>query len=180
GFPTVNPYDSTLGGSGDAFASQLRLAPIIPERSVASAPAGEVSSDVPGGGPGPAAPDERECTCYSYSNTQGRTEPFGVNTRTGNFDYTTVDLSIPTLSGPLVFQRTYATAITNTTTYTTTLGPGWTHNQDVRLIFPNSPGGEADVVWFKSHSASQYRFDITTTVGVTSYLPYAGVQSTLD
>ncbi|MGI0013376.1 MAG: DUF6531 domain-containing protein, partial [Nitrososphaera sp.] len=97
-----------------------------------------------------------------------------INTQTGGFDFTWVDLSIPTVAGALVFQRTYASVVTNT--YTTTLGYGWTHNHDTRLIFPTDPGGEPGVVWFKAHSANQYRF---TDNGNGTYTPYPGVLAAL-
>jgi RHS repeat-associated protein/CSLREA domain-containing protein len=117
--------------------------------------------------------DPRECPTTACGNTQGYTgDP--INTRTGGFDYAWADLSLPTTAGPLVFQRTYASPVTDT--YTTTLGYGWTHNQDTRLIFPADPGGETGAVWFKAHSANQYRF---TDNGDNTYTPYNGVLASL-
>ncbi len=123
----------------------------------------------PKNGPG----DPRECPTTACANTQGHAgDP--INTRTGGFDYTWVDLSLPTTAGPLVFQRTYASPVTDT--YTTTLGYGWTHNMDTRLITPTMPGGEPNVIWFKAHSANQYRF---TDNGNGTYTPYNGVLASL-
>ena len=118
--------------------------------------------------------DPRECPLTSTRDTQG-TAGDPINTRTGGFDYSLVDLSLPTVSGPLLFQRTYSSLATEL--YTTTLGSGWTHNHDTRLIFPSDPGGEADVVWFKAHTANQYRFDITAP---DTFTPYPGVLASLD
>jgi YD repeat-containing protein len=109
----------------------------------------------------------------SCQNTQG-TAGDPINTRTGGFDYSTVDMSIPTVSGPLLFQRNYSTQATEL--YTSTLGYGWTHNHDTRLIFPNDPGGEADIVWFKAHTTNQYRFDISAP---DTFTPYPGVLASL-
>ena len=117
--------------------------------------------------------DPRECAITSCQDTQG----YGgdpINTRTGGFDYSFVDLSIPTIAGPLSFQRTYSSLATEL--YTMTLASGWTHNQDVRLIFDDDPTGEAGVVWFKAHTANQYYF---TDNGNDTFTPYPGVLASL-
>ena len=116
--------------------------------------------------------DRRECPLSSARDSQGYAgDP--INTRTGGFDYSLADLSIPTAAGPLLFQRSYSSLATDL--YTTTLGYGWTHNQDIRLIFPDDPGGEEGIVWFKAHTANQYRFDIEGE----DFVPYPGVLASL-
>ena len=53
--------------------------------------------------------DPRECEINGCSNGLTRTgDP--IDPRTGNFDFSAVDLSQPTNAGPLTFQRTYASA----------------------------------------------------------------------
>ncbi len=48
--------------------------------------------------------DPRECPLSAARDSQGYAgDP--INTRTGGFDYSVADLSIPTAAGPLVFQR---------------------------------------------------------------------------
>lgn len=121
--------------------------------------------------------DLREAGLASYNCAQGKCgDP--INTATGGFSYGWMDLSLATVAGPLAFERTYASL--GTSLYTTTLGYGWTHNHDTRLILPNSPGGETGVVWFKAHSANQYRFDIQVSGGVTTYVPYPGLLTSLS
>jgi RHS repeat-associated protein len=118
---------------------------------------------------------ESGMTCYACAQA-GVGDP--INTNTGGFDFTTVDLSLSTLAGPLVFQRTYS-SLAVTTYLTSPLGYGWTDNQDTRLIFPGDPLGQPNIVWFKARSANQFRFDITSTLGITSYIPFAGVLASL-
>jgi len=81
-----------------------------------------------------------------------------INTRTGGYDYSVVDLSLPTAAGPLTFQRWYSSL--GIDTYDDVLGPGWTHSLDSRLIFPSDPGGREGVVLLKSHSANLYEFEV--------------------
>ena len=61
---------------------------------------------------------------------------------------------MPAAAGPLLFQRTYSTAAIDL--YQEPLGPGWTRDQDTRLIFEDDPGGRPGLVWFKAHSANRY------------------------
>ncbi|MCC6191225.1 MAG: hypothetical protein IT318_19560 [Anaerolineales bacterium] len=120
-------------------------------------------------GPKNGLGDPREDPLCTYPCAQGYVgDP--INTRTGGFDYGWVDLNLPTVAGPLMLQRTYASPAT--TMITSTLSPGWTHNHDTRLILPTSPGGEAGTIWFKAHTANQYRF-------TTDYEPFPGVLATL-
>ena len=116
--------------------------------------------------------EERECPAIP-SQTQG----YGgdpINTRTGGYSEIFEDLSIPTSAGNLSFQRTYSSQATEQ--YTTTLGFGWTHNHDTRLVFPDDPGGQAGLILFKAHSANLYYF---TDNGDQTYTAAPGVVSTL-
>jgi len=117
--------------------------------------------------------DGHECSLADYQETQGNVG-HPINTRTGGFDESFTDLSIPTYAGPLSFVRTYSSLATGI--YTNTLGYGWTYNHDVRLIFPGNPGGQEGIVWLKAQSANQYRFDINPD---GSYMAYPGVLATL-
>ena len=117
--------------------------------------------------------DARECQVNGTKDTQGYAgDP--INTRTGAFDILVPDLSMITAAGPLIFQRTYSSAATEL--HTSNLGPGWTHNHDTRLIFPDDPGGEENSIWRKAHTANLYRFII---VGNGTFEAYPGVLATL-
>jgi YD repeat-containing protein len=118
--------------------------------------------------------DPRECSISNVCQDSQAYAGDPINTHSGNFDYSLVDLSVPSVAGPLSFQRSYASAATSL--YTTTLGAGWTHNQDIRLIFPGDVGGEAGVVWFKGQTANQYQFIINDD---GTFRPYAGVLASL-
>ncbi len=97
-----------------------------------------------------------------------------INTRTGAMSYLIDDLSIPTPSGELSFQRMYSSAAT--ALFTSPLGYGWTHNQDMHLVFPSDPGGLAGFVKLKDFSGNLYRF---WNLGNGTYKPYSGVTYTL-
>ncbi len=124
-----------------------------------------LSSNQPKNGTG----DSRECAINGCANAAA-TAGDPIDTRSGNFDYSLVDLSLQTIAGPLTFQRSYASLATDASQYPTGLGPGWTHNQDVRLVF------ETGTVWFKGHTQNQYKF---TSNGNQSYTPYPGVLASL-
>ncbi|GEM_PF-2417812 len=116
------------------------------------------------------AGDSRECEasrCDDSATSSG--DPIDV--LTGNFNYSYTDLSLKTIAGDLSLQRSYASHATDTQLHPTTISPGWTHNQDTRLIFDGSQ------VWFKAHTLNQYRFDV---IGDHVYSPYNGVLATLD
>ncbi|MEJ5315275.1 MAG: DUF6531 domain-containing protein, partial [Anaerolinea sp.] len=124
-----------------------------------------LSSNQPKNGLG----DARECAISACSNTQVLVgDPIDV--RTGNFEYSLVDLSLSTPAGELSFQRSYASLATDPATYPTDLSPGWTHNHDIRLLFAEND------VWFKAHTLNQYRF---FHLGDHLYVPYAGVLASL-
>lgn len=154
------------GGNGfcdprELFIDSVRVqgvAVILLDRS-------SLSSNKPKDGSG----DSRECAISGCANAQA-TAGDPIDTRTGNFDYSLVDLTLQTIAGPLSFQRSYASLGIDTSQYPTDLGPGWTHNQDIRLIF------EAGTVWFKGNTLNQYKF---IDNGNQTYTPYAGVLASL-
>ncbi len=118
--------------------------------------------------------DQRECPAI-LAQTQGYAgDP--INTRNGGYFDSVEELSFATSAGMLAFQRTYSSQATDI--YTTTLGYGWTHNHDTRLILSDDPGGQEGYVLFKAHSANQYRFldngngTYTATPGVVSSLVF--------
>jgi len=113
--------------------------------------------------------DPRECP-----NTTTENEGRSVNSRSGALDYAVGDISIDTLAGPLVFQRTYSSV--TIAEFTTLLGYGWTHNHDTRLIFPGDPGGVDGEVLFKAHSANEYEF---IDNGDGTYSPTPGLTASL-
>jgi RHS repeat-associated protein len=97
-----------------------------------------------------------------------------INTRTGGLFYQTDDISLPTSATELNFFRTYSSLATDL--YSSTLGYGWTHNLDTRLIFPTDPGGETGYVLFKAHTANQYQF---VDNGDGTYTPAPGIVGSL-
>jgi RHS repeat-associated protein len=97
-----------------------------------------------------------------------------INTRTGGYDYSFEDISLPTSAGSLAFKRWYSSLTTGI--YTTTLGYGWTHSLDSRLIFSDMPGGELGFVFFKAHTANLYRF---YDHGDGAFTTYPGLCATL-
>jgi YD repeat-containing protein len=127
-----------------------------------------------GGGSGPG--DPRECHVSTCSDSQGQAgDP--INTRTGGLDFTLVDLAMPAAAGPLLFQRTYSSSAVDL--YVEPLGPGWTHNQDTRLVFEDDPGGGPGLVWFKAHSANRYGF-VQYDAGTFAPLPGVLAELTRD
>jgi YD repeat-containing protein len=145
-FPiTPGVYDQTFGGLVEGFVYKfvpeaVVEKPVIEEKSVvSSASAGDECND---------------CIGCSVNSTQGT--PAGpINTRTGGYDYTMTDLYFMTTAGELSFVRTYSSLALD---LPTNLSPGWTQNQDMRLIFPADPGGQEGAVLLKSKSANQYSF----------------------
>jgi RHS repeat-associated protein len=104
------------------------------------------------------------------------TKLFGgpINGLTGGVEYSATDLSVPVPGGQITFERWYSTQAIGI--YNTTLGYGWTHSLDTRLIFPNDPGGVAGQVRFKANSANQFIFFINDD---GTYTPYPGVRDEL-
>jgi YD repeat-containing protein len=155
-FPTkIGSYD-TIGGN-DAYLTKLALGQYttVAEIQVASSCGG----------------DWRGCGIAEEVNGY-EGEP--INTRTGAYDYSSSDFGVGTSAGPLTFTRSYSSAVTDR--FTSLMGFGWSHNHDVRLVFPGDPGGELGVVLFKGHSVNLERHldngddTYTATAGVTSSL----------
>jgi RHS repeat-associated protein/CSLREA domain-containing protein len=155
-FPTTaGSFSTTHGGTGDAFVSKLSTnLPAIYSDMIMSS----------------CGPD-----CFINPTTSATNAYVGgpINTQTGAYDYSSIDLSLPTTVGELFFQRTYSSqAITKHDL----LGPGWTHNHDIRLIFPNSPLGVDGQVLFKAHTANIYKF---YDMGDGTYNPHPGLTASL-
>ncbi|MRS04849.1 hypothetical protein EG832_16780, partial [bacterium] len=134
-------------------------------------------STLSNGSPKNGINDPRECP-ISACNPATASSGDPVDIRTGNFEYGWVDLSLQTPAGPLTMQRSYASQAIDTSTYPTTLGPGWTHNQEPRLFF------EPGLVWLRAHTLNQYQFIdhgnhvYTPYPGVLAYLSYDSFSST--
>jgi hypothetical protein len=92
-----------------------------------------------------------------------------INTRTGAYQYNTQDISIPTAVGLLTFSRDYSSMGIS---IASTLSPGWTHNQDTRLIMPTDPDGEEGIILFKLHTSNLYTF---TDNGNGTFTPAPGL-----
>ncbi len=124
----------------------------------------------------PSIPDESTyCSdeCGIPSKASGF-EGDPVNTRTGGLYYPVSGLSIPTSAGPLSFRSTY---ISLTASHNESgLGYGWTHNQDIRLIFPEDPEGRPGFILFKDASGNRYLFFDN---GDNTYAPYPGTLGNL-
>lgn len=118
------------------------------------------------------------CPICEFMRTYG--DP--INSLTGVVDFSAVDLSFPALGGDIRFERTYSTDYVG---ISTTLGSGWTHSLDTRLIFSNQPGGVVGQVLVKLHSANEFIFmEIVDpaaggAAAGTTYQPYPGVLATL-
>jgi hypothetical protein len=98
-----------------------------------------------------------------------------IDTNTGGFTYPINGLSFMTSAGDVKFIYTYISQATNL--YSTPMGIGWTHNQDIRLIFSNQFGGNPGFVLFKHPSGNLYKFFDS---GQGRYQPYSGVLSKLQ
>jgi len=116
-----------------------------------------------------------ECSIGCAATTNGFTL-MPINTRTGNYEYYTEDISIPTSAGNLSFTRDYVSA---TTSLSTTLSPGWTHNLDTHLTLPTDPNAYSGKVIFKAHTANQYLFTFNKVANVYTYTPEPGLQAAL-
>ena len=153
--PLEQPYQPSSGGNTDAFASLVKsteAAPVTDEATYSTCPS--------------------ECLAAA-AGTQG-VEAGPINTRTGGYDFLATDLSLQTSAGPLAFQRTYSSQTTDL--YTDILGPGWTHNHDLRLVFPGDPGGMPGIVLFKATFSNLYRF---VDNGDGTYSTYPGILASL-
>ena len=97
-----------------------------------------------------------------------------INTHSGTFDYSLVDLSISTSAGPLALERFYSSQLSGQSGGP--LGPGWTHNQDTYLTFGTSSTGTLTDVFFKAETANLYRFRANAD---GTFTPYPGVFASL-
>lgn len=93
--------------------------------------------------------------CINTANDSQKKTPKPINIRTGGYQYSVEDISIATTAGSLSFSRDYASLGTQNATI---LSPGWTGNQDTRLILPNDPEGKQGAILFKLHSSNRYPF----------------------
>ncbi len=127
--------------------------------------------------------DTMECQTGGASTGTQKKGGDPINTRTGTFSYTNVDLTLPTSAGNLLFQRAYSSA--TTVNSENIMGPGWTHNHNARLIFPDDLDGETGFVILRSVVGNEYQFRIeadgtyTTAPGVTATLSHNGNTYTL-
>lgn len=107
--------------------------------------------------------------CIDASDATNNKTGKPINTRTGAYQYNVQDISIPTVAGPLTFSRDYSSM---GIPIASTLSPGWTHNQDTRLIMPTDPEGEEGVILFKLHTSNLYTF---TDNGDGTFTPAPGL-----
>ena len=115
--------------------------------------------------------DIRETGNSSQGETQ-KTVSDPINTQTGGVDFRAVDISEPTESVPLVFERWYSSL--STSENQDRLGYGWYQNQATKLIFPSDIGGETGYVLFKAHSANRYHFNINNSGTYSSESGFMG------
>ncbi len=97
-----------------------------------------------------------------------------IDTHSGAFNYGLLDLSMSTSAGPLTFQRYYSSQLAGSSG--STLGHGWTHNQDTHLTFGTSTTGTLVDVYFKAETGNEYRFRANSDGTFSSY---PGVFATL-
>ena len=121
--------------------------------------------------------------CTSLKQTQGYASD--INTNTGSFSYWTTPLAVQTTAEPLEFRPVYSSQALDlyapdgpggVVTPTTSLGYGWTHSLDTRLILSNTVGGLPGVIKFKAHTTNQYVF---YDLGGAVYAPAPGQCATL-
>ncbi|HLD94611.1 MAG TPA: DUF6531 domain-containing protein, partial [Anaerolineales bacterium] len=112
-------------------------------------------------------------TCVGTYKNASRAIGDPINVRNGGFGIAGPEISFDTTAGNIVFQPNYASL---TATQNNSMGYGWTHNLETRLIFSGDPGGESGVVKFKAHSANLYRFNILPS---GTYQAYPGVLASL-
>jgi RHS repeat-associated protein len=162
-------YIAVTGGGVFAAPNTLDLLKQSLENAV------QTSGDCP-----PLPPDQSwsqgECPFCGNDERQNFVGP--VNSFSGNYNHRTTDISVPTLGTPLRFERSYNSApITGSVVYSLPLGYGWTHNYNVRLTFPQDPGGEPGLVILTGPRGSRMRF---TDEGSGTYTAFPGIWSTLE
>ncbi|HLF25275.1 MAG TPA: FG-GAP-like repeat-containing protein [Anaerolineae bacterium] len=111
------------------------------------------------------------CSGYNVRNHKGNP----IDTLSGNYTYQTVDASIPILGGSLAFERSYSADARDL--FTRTLGYGWAHNQDIRLVFPDDPSGIVGQIQLQMPGGSQLPF-IEKEDG--TFTPYFGVTAQMS
>ncbi|MCC6974699.1 MAG: RHS repeat protein, partial [Anaerolineae bacterium] len=97
-----------------------------------------------------------------------------VDTVTGHYVYSATDFTIQAQGQPLSFHRTYSSKRLEWETtlnpelepwrkQTPVLGPGWTHNFNIRLLFDNTQTGNPSPVIFQlaNGSSAEFRYDAT-------------------
>lgn len=103
-----------------------------------------------------------------------------VNTFSGNFTHSEMDVSIPTWNGELAFERSYNSRDTKDGP----LGPGWTHNFNMDLTYESFIGMDAEGIigqqtYFSArlpHGSMVY-FDVSSDGNTIT--PFPGVQAQL-
>ena len=180
------PCRVALDTTGDAYISGITQSPDFPVTSNAFDTSYNDLVDVfitklALGSSSPLPTDQtlaQECpVCSSKEKQNTIGDP--INTYSGNFNHEATDISIPTLSLPLSFERSYnsLTTLTDTIIYSQSLGYGWTHNYNLNLTLPDDPDGEADTVILKAPHGSRMRF---TDNGDGTYSAAPGVWATLN
>lgn len=111
--------------------------------------------------------------CASFTSRNHAGGP--IDTLSGNYTYQKSDEAIPVLGGSLEFKRSYSADTRSL--FTRTLGYGWTHNQEIRLIFPTDPGGVAGQVQLQAPGGSQLPF---FDLGNGQYQAYPGVTAQMS
>ncbi len=151
GFPILQAFQPSNGGADDAFITKLGISSVISKSAWT-----------------------RSCPLCALYNTQHNIAG-PINTTSGNYTYQKVDETIPVLAGSLAFERSYIGEARSL--YTRTLGYGWTHNQEIRLVFPTDPGGVAGQVQLQAPGGSQLPF---FDLGNGSYQAYPGVTASMS
>jgi RHS repeat-associated protein len=118
---------------------------------------------------------------YGYTSDESvgnQPDPVGlpvVNLNSGNLVYSVTDLSVKGVSQTMEFHRVYS--VKRVDWEDDVLGPGWTHNFNVRLILPSDQiDGEYGMLIFQEPDGSRQRFRIN---GDGTYSPETGLQATL-
>ncbi len=112
------------------------------------------------------------------ANTNQQTQPTvgsPINPRTGNYVYGVTDLTVRGRSESLSFRRIYSAYRLRWAD--NVLGPGWTHNYNLRLILSSDPEGEVGRVVFQEANGSRQRF---VDHGDGTYTPESGLLAQLQ
>jgi YD repeat-containing protein len=112
----------------------------------------------------------RSCSLLCSGFTSRNHEGGPIDTLSGNYTYQTVGERVSIPGGSLIFEQTYSADARGL--FTRTLGFGWTHNHEVRLVFPTDPGGEDGQVLVQAPGGSHLPF---YDQGNGKFTPYLGV-----